>query len=190
MTVGSRLRTQNSCQGKPPSLCAWGTLQVEFWGGFVQPWRGYVDVPSAGHRAKPCADLRASCALCTALSPHQGSSSPQWGWEHALRFCSRPNRSLLEQPVSKQKGRRQNGRRMPACSVSFRCILSKRHLELCAYPNTYACKSKAHKHLFKAALTYRVFKLFTAAACETYQNVHIFPKILFPAPFSMIWCAS
>lgn len=141
----------------------------------------------------PCADFRASCAFrraCTAVSPNQGGSSPHRAWKHALVFRSRPNRSLLEQPVSKQKGRRQNGRRMPACSVSFRCILSKRHLEVCAYPNTYACKSRAHKHLFKAALTYRVFKLFTAAACETYQNVHIFPRILFPAPSSMIWCAS
>lgn len=127
----------------------------------------------------------------TAPSPNQGHQSPQITCEAAFKYFiilrSRPNRSLLEQAASLKKKRwKQDGRRMPACSLSFHCILSKRHLEVCAYPNTYACKSKAHKHLFKAALTYRVFKLFTAAACETYQNVHIFSKILFPAPFSMI----
>lgn len=139
----------------------------------------------------PLPNFRASCGFkraCTALSPNEGNNSPHITREAAFKYfisyalCSRPNRSLFEQAVSlKKKRRKQDGRRMPACSVSFHCILNKRHLEVCAYPNTYACKSKAHKHLFKAALTYRVFKLFTAAACETYQNVHIF----FPRLYSL-----
>lgn len=108
--------------------------------------------------------------------------------QHFLPVSSRPNRSLPEQaaPEKSSEGSRMAG---GCClSGSLRCILSKRHLEDCAYPNPSACKSKAHKHLFKAALTYRVFKLFTAAACETQQNVQsffvlffFFPKILFPS---------
>lgn len=164
--------------------------------GFCQSWR---DVWMGCPLGRPLPNFRASCGFrraCRAPNPNQGDNLTWIACEAALEYFillySRPNRSLLEQATSLKKPRRQqDGRRLPACSLSFHCILNKRHLEVCAYPNTYACKSKAHKHLFKAALTYRVFKLFTAAACETYQNVHIFfPKILFRAPFSMIWCAS
>lgn len=48
-------------------------------------------------------------------------------------------------------------------------------------------KIKSHKHLFNAACTYRVFKLFAAviAACEMHQITHIY----FPPGFYFFPCS-
>lgn len=129
--------------------------------------------------------FRASWAFPGA-SPARSNRSPQ-----ITRGAAFPPPEQQTQQISLPEKSSQGSRMAGGCclSGSLRCILNKRHLEGCAYPNPSARKSKAHKHLFKAALTYRVFKLFTAAACETQQNVQgcffwvFFPsKILFPPP--------
>lgn len=156
---GGGLRTLNSFPREPAGQ-EWCCVHQGGGTAYVVPRAPKIGPP---WNSEPAGVFQEHPQIKVTVHPHNS-------WSSLAAFPHPEQQTQQISPEQAAPEKSSEGSRMAggcACSGSLRCILSKRHLEGCAYPNPSACKSKAHKHLFKAALTYRVFKLFTAAACET-----------------------